>query len=284
MALNAEILSETRKLAEAYAAKFEGDPEGELRAWLHIAARREAMVSDVYGEADRSYRLPEPRVSAGDVAWEALTLIWQQEAIHTKFIEVKLQDGVLKGGALSPDLMIWLGTMEGKLLTSLTGRPGLRQILLKLAVRLTARFAPSQTPAFTLSLAEMDVREFFLLCAALETTARQSYARMEVLAEALAGQLAQDARRSLQLESLSRELRLKALDEAFHEEAFYEMAGWVVGSQLDPSLTERSCAERLYKLLPRGAKAVGTPESPHVITDGGLGKLFQRLGLSIVIE
>jgi hypothetical protein len=264
--------------------KFEGDPEGELRAWLHIAARREAMVSDVYGEAERSYRLPEPHVPAGEVAWEALTLIWQHEEVHTKFIEVRLKDGMLKDRALTAELMIWLGTMEGRFLAALTGRPGLRQVLSKLAAHLGALLAPNTVPGFALALAELGPREFFLLCAALEATAHQSYARMEVLAERLSDKLAHGGRHSLQMENLSRELHLKTLDETFHEQAFEEMAGWVVGDQLDPSLNSRTCAQRLARLLPRAERTTRGPDSPFVVTDGGLGKLFKTHGLSLVVE
>jgi len=167
--LNAEIVLETQELAKAYAEKFAGDQEGELRAWLHIAARREAMVSDVYGDAERSYRLAEPRVPAGEVAWEAVTLISQHEAVHTRFIEVRLKEGLLRDRALSAELMIWLATMEGAFFAAITCRPSLRQILSKLAVRLGAMFAPERVPEFTLELTEMGPREFFLLCAALET-------------------------------------------------------------------------------------------------------------------
>ena len=282
--LNMEILSETQRLANAYAVKFEGDPEGELRAWLHIAARREAMVSDVYDEAERSYRLPEPHVAAGKVAWEALTLIWQHEEVHTKFIEVRLKDGVLKERALTAELMLWLGTMEGRFLAALTSRPSLRQVLSKLAVHVGALCAPNKIPGFALALAELGLREFFLLCAALETTARQSYARMEVLAGLLADKRPHEICGSLQMENLSRELRLKTLDETFHEQAFEEMACWVVGDQFDPQLTARTCAQRLAKLLPRAAKAVRDPETSCVATDGGLGKLFKVHGLSLVVD
>jgi hypothetical protein len=282
--LNAEIVLETHKLATAYAEKFAGDPEGELRAWLHIAARREAMVSDVYGNAERSYRLPEPRVPAGEVAWEAVTLIWQHEEVHTRFIEVRLKDGLLRDRALSAELMIWLGTMEGKFLAALTRRPSLRQMLSKLAVHLGALFAPEHIPEFTLELTEMRPREFFLLCAALETTARQSYARMEVLAAALAAQLSDAGPRSLQLENLVREFRLKTLDEAFHEAAFQEMAGWVVDGRLDAQLSARHCAQRLANLLPRADEAIRHPRRMHVRTDGGLGALFKKRGMSIVVD
>jgi hypothetical protein len=282
--LRAEIVAETRMLATAYAEKFEGDPEGELRAWLHVAARREAMVSDVYGAAERGYRLPEPRVAATEVAWEAMTLIWQHEEVHTRFIEVRLKDGVLKARALSAELMIWLGTMEGKFLAGLTARPGLRSVLSRLAIRLGALFTPDRVPDFTRELAELDAREFFLLCSALETTARQSYARMETLATLLAARLADDARRSLQLENLARELRLKTLDETFHEAAFQEMADWVVDGRLDPQLSARGCAQRLAELLPRGSRAVRDPRWLRVVIDGGLAKLFKKQGLSVVIE
>jgi hypothetical protein len=282
-ALNADILSETRKLADEYAVKFKGDPDGELRAWLHIAARREAMVSNVYAEADRIQRLPEPRAPAGDVAWEALTLIWQQEAVHTKFIEVRLSDGLLRDRPLSADVMIWLGAMEGTFLTALTGRAGLRQILSKLAIQLGALFAPGTVPEFAHGLAEMDLREFFLLCAALEATARQCYARMEALAATLAERRARDVP-SPQLHNLAHELRLKTLDEAFHEAAFQEMAGWVVDGHINPALAAPACAQRLFKLLPPAETIRRDLHVTQVRTDGGLRKLFLKHGLSFAIE
>lgn len=281
-ALNAEVLSETQRLAEAYAAKFEGNVEGELRAWLHVAARREAMVSSVYREADRSYRLPEPRVPAAEIAWEALTLIWQHEEVHTRFIEVRLQDGVLKERALTADLMIWLGTMEGRFLSALTGK-GLGQALAKLAAQFGAMMAPERVPDFAASLTALNPRDFFLLCATLETTARQCYARMEMLADRLADKLGREGRPTLQIENLSRELHLKVLDETFHEQAFGEIAGWLRDDQFDTSLTPRDCAMRLARLLPRGAKTFAAPDGSQVVTDGGLGKLFKAHDLVVVV-
>lgn len=282
-ALNAEVLSETRRLAEAYAARFEGNGEGELRAWLHVAARREAMVSSVYREADRSYRLPKPHVLAAGVAWEALTLIWQHEEVHTRFIEVRLQDGLLRERALTADLMIWLGAMEGRFLSALTGTGGLRQVLSKLAARFGAMMVPDRVPEFALGLTSLDPREFFLLCAALESTARQCYTRMEVLSDQFADKLAREGRPSLEIENLSRELHLKMLDETFHEQAFGEIAGWLHGDQFDAGLTARDCAIRLARLLPRGAKALDSSDGAQVITDGGLGKLFKSHDLLVVV-
>jgi hypothetical protein len=276
-ALNAEILAETLKLAEEYQARFAGDAEGELHAWLRIALRREAMVSDFYGRANREYRLPEPRVPVGDVAWKAFTLIWQQEEVHTRFIEVTLKDGMFKERARTREWPRLRGTIESKTLSGITSRPGLRSALAKLAVRLGARVAQGMVPAFVLKLDKLEVREFFLLCSVLETTARQSYARMEKLTDNLPA-------RSLEAESLSRELRLKLLEETFHEQAFKMMADWIVGGKFAPALDAKTCARKLRRLLPRGAKAVGDPESRFVLTDGGLSKLFEEYGMPVVIE
>jgi hypothetical protein len=279
-ALNAQILNETQSLAQAYAERFAGDSEGELRAWLHIAARREAMVSQVYGLAERYYRLPEPRLPAAEVAWDALTLIWQHEAVHTKFIQVRLADGVLQVGGLAPDLMTWLGSMEGRFLGALTSRPGLRRALSHFAVRLGAIITPDKVPDFTRDLSTMDVRDFFLLCGALETTARQSYERMEELAKVFAAKLAKKEGPSLQMENLVGEIHRTKLDETFHERAFQEMVRWWVDDNFDPTLTRRECAVRLQQLLPPAER--GT-DGALVVTDGGLGPLFEKEGLTVLV-
>lgn len=274
--LRQEILAETRKLSEAYQARFAGDAEGELRAWLHVAARREAMVGDFYGRANREYRLAGVHAPAGLVARDALTLIWQQEKDHTTFVEVRLKEGDLKGQALSGERQIWLGTIDSKTLGAVTGHPGLKSVLGKMVTRLGALLTPGLVPDFALTLDELETREFFLLCSVLETTARQSYARMEQLADGLAD-------RNLQFEGLSRELRRVLLDEAFHEQAFQAMAGWIVDGRFDPALDESACVRQLRRLLPRGARAGGDQESRFVLTDGGLGKLFEKRGMPVVV-
>ncbi len=282
-ALNDDILRETRTLADEYAAKFQGDPDGELRAWLHIAVRREAMVTFIYHEANRMQRLPTPRAPAGEVAWDALTLIWQQEAGHTTFVGTRLKDGLLRDGPWSTDLDRWQGTLEGNFLTALTGRTGLRQILSKLAVQFGALFVPSAVPEFARELSELDLREFFLLCSALEATARQCYARMEALAASVAQQFARDVP-SLQLRSLIHELHRATLDETFHEAAFQEMASWVVNGQINPELVDRPCAKRLLDLLPVPENRDRSAPVWQILTDGGLGKLFRKHNLAFVIE
>lgn len=276
-ALNDDILRDTRALAGDYAARFQGDPDGELRAWLRIAVRREAMVSSVYAEADRINRLPKPRGLAGDVAWDALTLIWQQEVVHTELIAAKLRDGVLRDAPWSANLEAWQGTIEGSFLTALTGRPGWRQILSKLALCFGALVAPSTVPDFARELSELDLREFFLLCSALEATARQSYERMAALAVVLAKLRAHEL--SMQFQSLPHELQRATLEEAFHEAAFQEMAGWVKDGRIDPERDADVCAKRLLDLLPRPEKVQRRGLVAQVLTDGGLGTLFRNHGL-----
>src|SRR5579871_5600826 len=112
--VNEQILRETKKLAADYAERFKGDALGELQAWLQIAARREAMVSQVYGISEREYRLPEPRPPAGDTARQALTLSYKQEAVHTRFMQVWLDQGTVRVSGMAPSLMTWLGQTEGK--------------------------------------------------------------------------------------------------------------------------------------------------------------------------
>lgn len=282
-ALNERILQETATLAGEYAARFQGDPDGELRAWLHIAVRREAMVTSVYQEPNRVQRLPRPRAPAGEVAWDALTLIWQQEAGHTTFVETRLRDGLLRDRTRSTELDLWQGTLEGKFLTALTGRPGLLRILSKLAVEFGGRIAPSAVPDFARELSELDLGEFFLLCSALEATARQCYARMEALAASVADRLARDVP-SVQLRNLTQELHRATLDETFHEAAFQEMAGWVVNGQINPTLVDRVCAKRLMELLPGPEKRNRSAPAWQVLTDGGLGTLFRKHRLPYVIE
>ncbi len=276
-----ELLSATAALAAEYEKKFAGDPEGELRAWLHVAVRREAMVSRVYGEAERSYRISEPRQPAADVAWEAMTLIWQHEETHTKFLEVRMKDGFFREKHIAADLMIWIGHLEGRMLTALTGS-GMRRAFAKLLAQLGSVIAPSSESDFALGLSELDIREFFLLAAILETTAHQSYGRMAELAGRLASSHS-ETRHQLQLKNLTNELHLKILDEAFHEQSFLEMASWITNGQFDSALTEALCARRLANLLPPGSRTTRDPNKWIVATDGGLGKLFRKRRISVEV-
>jgi hypothetical protein len=286
--LNYKIIAETNALAAEYRQKFSGDPESELRAWLEIAARREALVYQVYGEAQRKVRLPDMQTGAERAAWDALTEIWQQEAIHTELTRARLASGQvsLGGRPLAPAVLQAIGSLEGRLLCSLTPtRPTLGQALARLFVMAGAVLAPGAVPEFTRELGTMNAREFFELAATLELTARQAYRRMGDLLKLL---LAKREAPSVQLQGLQRELHRAYLDEDFHERVFLRMTTWMDATgRFKRGLSERECVLQICDLLPqvpeptRGTEPLGN--STYVVTDGGIGALAKRHGIELVV-
>jgi hypothetical protein len=286
--LNQKIIAETNALAAEYGQKFSGDPEGELRAWLEIAARREALVYQVYGEAQRKERLPDPESGAERAAWDALTEIWQQEAIHTELTRARLASGLvsLGGGPLTPAVVQAIGALEGRLLCSLTpARPSLGQALARLFVMAGAVLAPGAVPEFTRELGAMNAREFFELAATLELTARQAYRRMRDLVSLFQAKREEP---SVQLQGLQRELHRAYLDEDFHERAFLRMTRWMDASgRFKRGLSERECVQQICDLLPQAPEPIRGTEprgsSTYVVTDGGVGALARRHGIELVV-
>ncbi|MCY1077820.1 hypothetical protein [Archangium lansingense] len=286
--LNSRIIAETNALAEEYSQKFKGDPEGELRAWLEIAARREALVYEVYGEAQRKVRLPDPESGAERAAWDALTEIWQEEAVHTEWTRARLTSGLvsLGGGPLAPAMLQAIGTIEGRLLCSLTpARPTLGQALAQLFVTAGVVLAPGTVPEFARELGSMNVREFFELAATLELTARQAYRRMSILLSSLRAKREEP---SVQLQGLQRELHRAYLDEDFHQRAFLRMTGWMnAAGRFKRGLSERECVQQICDLLPLAPEPIRGTEprgnSTYVVTDGGIGALAKRHGIELVV-
>ncbi len=286
--LNYKIIAETNALAAEYRQKFIDDPEGELRAWLEIAARREALVYHVYGEAQRNERLPNPESGAERAAWDALTAIWQQEAKHKESTRARLASGLMSmgDGPLSPALIQIIGTIEARLLCSLTpARPTLGQALARLFVMAGAVLAPGAVPEFTRELGTMNAREFFEFAATLELTARQTYQRMSDLLSLL---LAKREVRPAQLEEFLSDLDLAYLEEEFHERAFLRMTSWMdAAGRFKRELSERECVQQICDLLPRPREPIrGTEppgESTYVLTDGGIGALAKRHGIELVV-
>ncbi|AKJ03218.1 hypothetical protein ATI61_118113 [Archangium gephyra] len=286
--LNYKIVTETNVLAAEYRQKFIGDPEGELRAWLEIAARREALVYHVYGEAQRNERLPNPESGAEHAAWDALTEIWQEEAVHTELTRARLASGLMSagGGPLSPELLQVIGSLEGRLLCSLTPtRPTLGQALARLFVMAGAALVPGAVPDFARELGTMDTRAFFELAATLELTAKQAYRRMGDLIELI---LVKREQPSVQLQGLQHDLHRAYLDEDFHERAFRWMTRWMdAAGQFKRGLSARECVQQICDLLPqapepiRGAEPRGN--STYVVTDGGIGALAKRHGIKLVV-
>jgi len=286
--LNYKIVAETNALAAQYRQKFIGDPEGELRAWLEIAARREALVYHVYGEAQRNERLPNPESGAEHAAWDVLTEIWQEEAIHAELTRARLASGLMSvgGGPLSPTLLQVIGEFEARLLCNLTpARPTLGQALARLFVMAGAAIVPGAVPGFTRELGTMDARAFFELAATLELTAKQAYRRMGDLLGLL---LAKREEPSVQLQGLQRELRRAYVDEDFHERAFSRMTTWMdAAGRFKRGLSKRECLLEICGLLPQAPEPIRGTEprgnATYVVTDGGIGALAKRHGIELVV-
>jgi len=284
--LHYKITTEMNALAKEYQKKFVGDSGGELRAWLEIAARREALVYYVYGDAQRRVRLPNLDSGAERAAWDALTEIWHQEAIHTELVRTRLASGLMSLGVgpLEPTFLQALGMMEGRLLCSLTpARPTLGQALARLFVMAGALIVPSVVPGFTLELGPMSAFEFFKLAATLELTAKQSYRRMGGLLRAVQ---ARQEIPSVQLKGLQGALDRAYLEEDFHHRAFSKMTTWMDrAGRFNRRLSERECVEQIIALLPpapeqlRGTDPRGS--STWVVTDGGIGALAKRHGIEL---
>lgn len=280
-AMKKEILRDTYGLLASFAEKFAGSPDDELRAWLHVAVRREAMVSRVYNEGEREKRLAKEDGAAGKVAWEALGLICRQEREHTKSLELLIAEDFFREAPLKADILIWWGNLEGSLFSALTAR-GAGRFLARAFATLGAALVPSTVPEFVKDLSELSIDEFFLVCAVLEATACQAYKRMAHLARELSAAHAQD-RYHLPLESLARDVPKKVLEETFHEAAFGELAAWVSDGRFDRKLSESECAHRLANLLPPGSRTTRDLRRRVVATDGGLGPLFRRLGVLVEV-
>ncbi|NMO18776.1 hypothetical protein HPC49_14035 [Pyxidicoccus fallax] len=286
--LSSKIVAETNVLAAEYRRKFIGDPEGELRAWLEIAARREALVYYVYSEAQRHERLPNSESGAERAAWDTLTEIWQQEAKHKELTRARLASGLMSlgNGPLSPAWLQVIGEVEGRMLCRLTpARPSLGQTLARLFLMAGAAIAPGAVPSFARELDTMNARAFFELAATLELTAKQAYWRMGELLKEL---LAKREEPSVQLQGLQRELHLTYDDEDFHERAFLWMTTWMdAAGRFKRGLSERECVQQIIDLLPQAPEPIRGTEprenALYVVTDGGVGALAKRHGIELVV-
>jgi hypothetical protein len=286
--LNYKIIEETNALAAEYSQKFSGDPEAELRAWLEIAARREALVYQVYGEAQLKVRLPNPESGAESAAWDTLTEIWQQEAKHKELTRARLTSGLvsLGEGPLAPAVLQAIGDLEGRLLCSLTpARPTLGRALSRFFVMAGAVLVPNAVPEFTRELGTMNAREFFEFAATLELTAKQAYRRMSALLRSFRAKREEP---SVQLQGLQLELELAYREEDFHQRAFLWMTGWMdAAGRFKRGLIKRECIQQVCDLLPLAPEPIRGTEprgnATYVVTDGGIGALARRYGIELVV-
>jgi hypothetical protein len=282
--VTAQIISETEQLSADFRARFEGDADAELLAWLQLAVQREAMVSHLYGRACRDRRLEGLEGSAVAVVRDALTLIWQQEASHTGMLAARVVDGVFAGRPAQRDAAFARvkGTVDGAMLDWLTdGEEGLRRVFARVAARLGKIFNPQAVPDFALEMPAANAGQFFVLARALEQTARDSYRRMVELLPAVV-----KASTSIQPQGLLKPVRDTELDETFHERAFAAMTTWVTPEgQFDPKLDAKTCMGKLREILvaTTGVEAFGPQGRPIVLTDGGLESLFAKHEMPVIV-
>jgi hypothetical protein len=238
----AEGVAGAERLRALYAARFAGDHEGELCAWLHVVARREAILTDVQQRISKRLVLQRRAAAPFRIAGEALLLILKHEQLHINFVEeILARDSGARPFAV--ELMIWLGGLENALLVPLAQRAAI----------------------------EHDASGLFSLCSTLEGVVRRAYARLEELARGLpeGSPNARDAG------DLARELAMKSAEESLHERVFREIASWLSDSKLGSSKASRDYAQRLARLSQTTLVGNGAGVA-HVIVDGGLGKLFVR--------
>lgn len=284
--VTSKILAETAALAAEYGQKFIGDPEGELRAWLEIAACREALVYRVYGEKQRKRRLPDQESEGERAARDTLKAIWRQEAKHKESIRASLVSGLMSRGSLKPAFKQFISQLEGQLLCSLTpAHPDLGQALARLIVRAGTVVVPKAVPGFAQELGSMELREFFELAETLELTARQAYKHMH---ELLSSVRAKRKKPSVELHELQRELHLTYLEEDFHQRAFSRMTTWMdAKGRFRRGLIEEECVQQICDLLPPPSEPIRGAEprrkAIYVLTDGGMGELAKRHGIKLVV-
>jgi len=235
------------QLRSLYAQTFSDDVEGQWHAWLHVAIRRERILQCVQRQLQRPVVWSKMPMAAKKVARQALVLMRRSEGLHARFIEDLLVSRRSEGRTFTADLMIWIAGHEENLLSPLEQR------------------AASVTEAAGL----------FSICATFEAIVQQAYVHMETLASAR-----EDLAGENTLGNLCREFHVRAIDRAYYEQVFNELAHWASRPLPDRS-TPRVCAERLAGLLPRGVSVTGSREV-GVVTDAGFAELFVRHRVPLV--
>jgi hypothetical protein len=280
MADERAIVRYTEEVARELARTLAGDPGEELRTWLRLAHRREAMVTELYRISNVDERL---RASDGAgpaaVMRAAMASIWAHEESHTRFLSI------IRGLSGSPGLEELQGRIEGKITAGAVSGGLLARALIAVGGSL------GKVPDFAADLRRMGLRQLVSFHGELEATARAGYERILALHRRVAG----DATtvRDLGATFVYDIARILA-EERFHEDAFGAMARWIDddGEGFAP-LAEADCARLLFDLAERNL-SVGVvrrlldpaapvdkglePGAPW-ISDGGIGELLRAHGL-----
>jgi hypothetical protein len=290
-----EIQRETEKLPQKCADEARGDLQVELMLWIRIAARREAMVRELYKEARQRCRLPGTKPKgAAKVAWQALDAVWNHEAEHTAFLKAKQTRGLFADPSLVERVKPLIGAMEGDFLDILTRSRNLARFVRVFALRLASWVNRDAAPPFTRQLTTLDSGAFFALCETLESTAVASYTHMLALAKRLQNQMAKENRSNLLLDDFAFKLALILGEEIWHESAFREIATWVkADGTFEDGLVDEACLERIKQKAPAslrpkvGDAPLGATRGPRafvVSSDAGFGRLFKKYGLNFKVQ
>lgn len=241
----------TEKVAAVVAARYVGDPAGELLVWLKTALRRESSVGELYGQSSLEMRLDELRAPAEVVRVVGTMIgnVWAQEKGHAAYI-----DGVLVAVAREPSLVAWasarveglMGAIEGWVMHGQTAPSRTARAKARLLLAIGQRV--QHVPEFVSSLSTMSFREYCLLNADLESTAIMGYERML----ALLAKLPEDGLGSAT--TLATDLAKLAADERFHYDLFRALGEWFDtpgGNTVRDDVTVRGCRDRLAAIRAR---------------------------------
>jgi hypothetical protein len=211
--------------ATQLAHRYAGDPEAEFLAWLQVALRREAMVSEAYDDHFvRSHiRMLKKRGLSRPVAEiirRSLASAWTQEIGHKYFLAAVLKrvnppKTFFK--RLSASCQDVLGAIEGKTIGNLVSGDSFEMARARIALAIGSLV--NDVPEFVKDIHRMSFSDFASLNADLEETAMHGYKRMSELFLQLNSQSASSVETTLRWD-LDRLLR----DETYHHELFTMLA------------------------------------------------------------
>lgn len=295
--MEGSILAHTRALAEELAHEFRDNPAAELEMWATTAQQREAMVVELYDSAAIEQRLPkrsgEPDVLI--VVRKAIGGIWAQERTHTTLVDaLRKQEGSRLTAARS-----MRGSIEGRVAHRATAN-GWTGVVAASIIGLVR--GVGLAPDFTKAFRSLNPRQFFRFSHELETTAKEGYGRILQLLATL-GQAEVDGHFSTS-DALkfgvtgSYEFAKTLAEECFHASVFQQLEAWLEPDGMafvdipaqDAVLRLRALAFEHLSLgsLHLDPAIMNRPwtksvQDVRLVSDGGLGDLFQEFGLSLPV-